>query len=86
MSHHPPISCWWAEGAAGAYEFSGEMEMRSKFWGKSVEMLTSGQCWLKLKVTNWSPHNPHLRQPIPPPFSYRDVSTGPRLCQTHHRL
>lgn len=45
MSHHPPISCWHARGQApgGSYIFTGEVELRSKFWGKSVEMTPTGE-------------------------------------------
>ncbi|KAK9811536.1 hypothetical protein WJX72_005524 [[Myrmecia] bisecta] len=49
VSHHPPITCWWSEGGGGRYHFYGEMELRSKFWGKSVELLPTGQCWLDLQ-------------------------------------
>ena len=48
MSHHPPISCWWSEGLRGGFCYSGELEMRSKFWGKSVELIPTGTCWLRL--------------------------------------
>ncbi|KAK9862227.1 hypothetical protein WJX84_007106, partial [Apatococcus fuscideae] len=48
VSHHPPISCWWSEGAQGGFRYSGELEMRSKFWGKSVELIPTGTCWLQL--------------------------------------
>lgn len=47
VSHHPPVSCWWAEGPGG-WRWWGEMEMRSRFWGKSVEMAPVGQAWLQL--------------------------------------
>jgi len=41
VSHHPPVSCWWSEGSAG-WQYWGEIELRSKFWGKSVEMMPTG--------------------------------------------
>lgn len=42
VSHHPPISCWWSEGSAG-WQYTGEIEVRSKFWGRSVEMMPTGE-------------------------------------------
>lgn len=41
VSHHPPISCWWSESSSG-WQYWGEVELRSKFWGKSVEMMPTG--------------------------------------------
>ena len=34
------MSCWWSEGRG--WQYWGEIEMRSKFWGKSVEMMPTG--------------------------------------------
>ena len=46
------MSCWWSEGVG--WQYYGEIELRSKFWGKSVEMLPTGTCWLRLGDELWS--------------------------------
>lgn len=63
VSHHPPISCWHAEGQVpptrgtldagsttdgGSYQLSGEIEARSRFWGKSIDIVPTGTSFLRL--------------------------------------
>ena len=55
VSHHPPVSCWHATSDSG-WEFYGEMELRSKFWGKTVEMSPAGTCFLQLGTTLYRCH------------------------------
>lgn len=38
VSHHPPIMAFQAESKPGEYVVYGEIEIRNKFWGKSVEV------------------------------------------------
>ncbi|GBG70996.1 hypothetical protein CBR_g8295 [Chara braunii] len=48
VSHHPPIMAFNCEGLDGQYCIYGEMELRNKFWGKSVEILPIGVCHLRI--------------------------------------
>lgn len=58
VSHHPPISCFKVRGfdAFGSgemiYEVQGELELRSKFWGTSVNVFPVGRMELFLATTN----------------------------------
>lgn len=52
MSHHPPVSAFHGSGLEGAYELSGEYELRTKFWGKSIEVNMHGHVRLELKQHN----------------------------------
>lgn len=40
MSHHPPVSAYHARGPS--WEVQGEFEVKTKFWGKSIELLMMG--------------------------------------------
>ncbi|KAH9302595.1 hypothetical protein KI387_014178, partial [Taxus chinensis] len=42
VSHHPPIMAFFAESTSGNYIFYGEVEIKNKFWGRSVEILPAG--------------------------------------------
>ncbi|CAD7696464.1 unnamed protein product [Ostreobium quekettii] len=54
VSHHPPVSCFWARGgdpnggSEEGFELHGELELRSKFWGKSVAVMSAGRLQLRL--------------------------------------
>ncbi|GFR52678.1 hypothetical protein Agub_g15304 [Astrephomene gubernaculifera] len=51
VSHHPPVSCFVAEGAGPqGYEFYGEVETKTKFWGKTIDCVLSGHMSLRLKA------------------------------------
>lgn len=42
VSHHPPISACHAEGAGGSWKYYNAMEIKNKFWGKSLEIFPTG--------------------------------------------
>jgi hypothetical protein len=43
VSHHPPISAYVAQGRGDlAYTATGELETKTKFWGKGIELLLLG--------------------------------------------
>ncbi|GIL87005.1 hypothetical protein Vretimale_14185 [Volvox reticuliferus] len=51
VSHHPPVSCFVAEGAGPqGYELYGEVETKTKFWGKTIDCILAGHMSLKLKA------------------------------------
>eukprot|EP00210_Caulerpa_lentillifera_P002456 g2354.t1 len=58
VSHHPPVSCFTVRGfdAYGSgeliYEVHGELELRSKFWGTTINVLPTGRMELFLATTN----------------------------------
>lgn len=42
VSHHPPISACYAEGSGGAWKYYNAIEVKNKFWGKSLEVFPTG--------------------------------------------
>ncbi|CAI2185017.1 6291_t:CDS:2 [Funneliformis geosporum] len=50
VSHHPPISACYCESPN--YDFFAEVNVKSKFWGKSFEILPQGVSHVNLKVSN----------------------------------
>ncbi|GBB85561.1 hypothetical protein RclHR1_12050006 [Rhizophagus clarus] len=50
VSHHPPISACYCESPN--YDFFAEVDVKSKFWGKSFEILPQGVSHVNLKVLN----------------------------------
>ncbi|KAL7984353.1 hypothetical protein Chor_002923, partial [Crotalus horridus] len=52
VSHHPPISAFYAEGLSNDFEFHGSIYPKLKFWGKSVEAEPKGIITLKLLEHN----------------------------------
>ncbi|KAK3826447.1 MAG: Oxysterol-binding protein-domain-containing protein [Linnemannia gamsii] len=48
VSHHPPISACYCESPN--YNFFAEVDVKSKFWGKSFEVLPKGTSHVELKV------------------------------------
>ncbi|KAJ1979067.1 hypothetical protein H4R35_001651 [Dimargaris xerosporica] len=48
VSHHPPISACYCDGPN--YNFFAEVNMKSKFWGKSFEICPLGVSHVELKV------------------------------------
>ncbi|KAI9229241.1 MAG: oxysterol-binding protein [Piptocephalis tieghemiana] len=48
VSHHPPISACHCEGTG--WRFWAETNVKSKFWGKSFEIIPSGVSHIELKV------------------------------------
>ncbi|XP_053252341.1 oxysterol-binding protein-related protein 1 isoform X4 [Podarcis raffonei] len=52
VSHHPPISAFYAEGLSNDFVFHGSIYPKLKFWGKSVEAEPKGIITLKLLEHN----------------------------------
>ncbi|KAK3821413.1 MAG: Oxysterol-binding protein-domain-containing protein [Benniella sp.] len=48
VSHHPPISACYCESPH--YNFYAEVDVKSKFWGKSFEVMPKGTSHVELKV------------------------------------
>ncbi|KAG0005445.1 hypothetical protein BGZ79_004669 [Entomortierella chlamydospora] len=48
VSHHPPISACYCDSPN--YNFYAEVDVKSKFWGKSFEVLPKGTSHVELKV------------------------------------
>lgn len=42
VSHHPPISACYAEGFGAAWKYYNNIEIKNKFWGKSIEVFPTG--------------------------------------------
>lgn len=42
VSHHPPISACYAEGTGGSWKYYNAIEVKNKFWGKSLEVFPTG--------------------------------------------
>lgn len=61
VSHHPPISACICE--CPAFKYCAEVSVKTKFWGKSLELVPEGWNHVFLKATNEH-------------YSYRKVSTA----------
>ncbi|XP_060631160.2 oxysterol-binding protein-related protein 1 isoform X1 [Anolis sagrei] len=48
VSHHPPVSAFYAEGLSNDFIFHGSIYPKLKFWGKSVEAEPKGIITLQL--------------------------------------
>lgn len=48
VSHHPPISACYAEGSGGMWKYYNALEVRNKFWGKSLEVFPTG--WNHIEI------------------------------------
>lgn len=48
VSHHPPVLAFQGESMAGDYTIYGDMEIKNKFWGKSVEVIPAGVVHLRI--------------------------------------
>ncbi|XP_077666470.1 oxysterol-binding protein-related protein 1 isoform X3 [Eretmochelys imbricata] len=48
VSHHPPVSAFYAEGVNNDFVFHGSIYPKLKFWGKSVEAEPKGTITLEL--------------------------------------
>lgn len=73
VSHHPPVSAIYADGLSelgGGYVLHGEVELRTKFWGRSIQLLLAGHCQLSLPGSGdrfiWNR----------PPMSVNDIILG----------
>nr|XP_033789752.1 oxysterol-binding protein-related protein 1 isoform X3 [Geotrypetes seraphini] len=52
VSHHPPVSAFYAEGLSNDFIFHGSIYPKLKFWGKSVEAEPKGIITLELLKHN----------------------------------
>ncbi|XP_058846999.1 oxysterol-binding protein-related protein 2-like isoform X2 [Acipenser ruthenus] len=52
VSHHPPVSAFYAEGLNNDFIFQGSIYPKLKFWGKSVEAEPRGTITLELLKHN----------------------------------
>ncbi|KXZ52586.1 hypothetical protein GPECTOR_9g631 [Gonium pectorale] len=51
VSHHPPVSCFVADGGGPqGYELYGEVETKTKFWGKAIDCILAGHMSVRLKA------------------------------------
>lgn len=48
VSHHPPVSAFYAESLSQDFQFHGSIYPKLKFWGKSVEAEPKGTMTLEL--------------------------------------
>ncbi|KAL7754497.1 hypothetical protein RI367_000482 [Sorochytrium milnesiophthora] len=65
VSHHPPISACFCE--SDHYEFYGEVNIKNKFWGKSLEILPQGTMHAVLKLKHLDIAREH--------YSWKKVTT-----------
>ncbi|CDF35640.1 unnamed protein product [Chondrus crispus] len=42
VSHHPPVSACYAEGSGASWKYHNAIEIKNKFWGKSLEVFPVG--------------------------------------------
>ncbi|CAN8066371.1 unnamed protein product [Agarophyton chilense] len=42
VSHHPPVSACYAEGSGASWKYYNAIEVKHKFWGKSLEIIPTG--------------------------------------------
>ncbi|PXF43422.1 Oxysterol-binding protein-related protein 3 [Gracilariopsis chorda] len=42
VSHHPPVSACYAEGSGALWKYYNAIEIKHKFWGKSLEIIPTG--------------------------------------------
>ncbi len=43
VSHHPPIFAFHTESNCRSYQCYGEIEIKNKFWGRSIEVTLSSK-------------------------------------------
>lgn len=48
VSHHPPVSACYAEGSGASWKYHNSVEIKNKFWGKSLEIFPTGLNHVKL--------------------------------------
>ncbi|KAI9146593.1 Oxysterol-binding protein-domain-containing protein [Paraphysoderma sedebokerense] len=66
VSHHPPISACHCE--SDRYDFYSEVNVKSKFWGKSLEVLPQGVSHVILKLSHFGIPTEH--------YSWKKVTTA----------
>ncbi|KAG0254278.1 hypothetical protein DFQ27_006940 [Actinomortierella ambigua] len=81
VSHHPPISACYCDSPN--YNFYAEVDVKSKFWGKSFEVLPKGTSNVELKVPKSFAEGSNLPMPTDPDdeskfvehYSWKKVTT-----------
>lgn len=48
VSHHPPVLAFHSESTVGTFSIYGEVEIKNRFWGKSVEVFPEGVVHLRI--------------------------------------
>ncbi|KAI0562336.1 Oxysterol-binding protein [Gracilaria domingensis] len=51
VSHHPPISACYAEGSGASWKYYNAIEVKHKFWGKSLEIIPTGLNHIEFPAT-----------------------------------
>lgn len=54
VSHHPPVSACYAEGSGGSWKYYNDIEIKNKFWGKSLEVFPTG--WNHIEFPEFGDH------------------------------
>jgi hypothetical protein len=54
VSHHPPVSACYAEGSGAAWKYYNAIEVKNKFWGKSLEVFPTG--WNHVEIPRYGDH------------------------------
>ncbi|KAH7365710.1 hypothetical protein KP509_18G041900 [Ceratopteris richardii] len=52
VSHHPPVLAFHSENLISDYTIYGEVEVKNRFWGKSVEVFPAGRVHLRIPRHN----------------------------------
>lgn len=48
VSHHPPVSACYAEGSGASWKYHNAIEIKNKFWGKSLEFFATGWNYVEI--------------------------------------
>jgi len=54
VSHHPPVGVIYAEGGKAAWTYKSAIEVKNKFWGKSLEVFPTG--WNHVTIDKYDDH------------------------------
>eukprot|EP00173_Palmaria_palmata_P003689 Plantae.Rhodophyta-Palmaria_palmata.ctg3947.p1 GENE.Plantae.Rhodophyta-Palmaria_palmata.ctg3947~~Plantae.Rhodophyta-Palmaria_palmata.ctg3947.p1 ORF type:complete len:328 (+),score=41.98 Plantae.Rhodophyta-Palmaria_palmata.ctg3947:23-985(+) len=54
VSHHPPVSACYAEGSGASWKYYNAIEVKNKFWGKSLEVFPTG--WNHVEIPGYGDH------------------------------
>lgn len=52
VSHHPPVSACYAEGTGASWKYYNAIEIKNKFWGKSLEVFPTG--WNHVEIPKYN--------------------------------
>jgi Oxysterol-binding protein/PH domain len=54
VSHHPPVSACYAESSDAKWKYYNAIEVKNKFWGKSLEVFPTG--WNHVEIPEYGDH------------------------------